>query len=225
MGRLAFMLRVVFVIASMCALAGCSSGVNASSSKADISKVTEVKSTFGVEFTINDIAKRALDPKFLSANKLPTGLVFDPPECAKVAIGPEMPTGLKGTMAGVSADGNGNRLLVIAMETSPPLPSNETGHHCSTVAFTGPHMKGGLEAVDAPKIEGTKTLGERRVMQADAPEGGVHSIEAYRYSAQFGDYEVLVIASPTTSPDQPAAPVDTQRARDLLVKAVAAIRS
>ncbi|MCV7089360.1 DUF5642 family protein [Mycobacterium interjectum] len=217
------MLRVVFVIASICALAGCSSGVNASSSKADISKVTEVKSTFGAEFTINDIAKRAIDPKFLSANKLPTGLVFDPPECAKVAIGPEMPAGLKGTMAGVSAEGNGNRLLVVAMETSPPLPSNETGHHCSTVAFTGPHMKGGLEAVDAPKIDGTKTLGERRVMQTDAPEGA-RSIEAYRYSAQFGDYEVVVIASPTMSPDQPAAPVDIQRARDLLVKGVAAIR-
>jgi Domain of unknown function (DUF5642) len=36
---------------------------------------------------------------------------------------------------------------------------------------------------------------------------------------------VIVIANPLVVPDQPVAKVDTQRARDLLVKAVAAIRS
>ncbi|MCV7051551.1 DUF5642 family protein [Mycobacterium heidelbergense] len=217
------MLKVVLAIVSMCALAGCS-GTNASSTKADISKVDQVKSSFGSEFKVNDIAKRGIDPKFFSAHKLPPGLIFAPPECAKVAVGPEMPMGLGGTMAGLSAEGNGNRLTVIAMETSQPLPSNDPGHHCSKVVFSGPQMKGSIEAVDAPRIDGMQTLGERRVMQTDSPEGD-RSLEAYRYTAQFGDYEVVVIASPTMNPDQPAVPIDTQRARDLLVKAVAAIRS
>jgi len=36
---------------------------------------------------------------------------------------------------------------------------------------------------------------------------------------------VIVIANPLVIPDQPVAKIDTQRARDLLVKAVAAVRS
>ena len=49
--------------------------------------------------------------------------------------------------------------------------------------------------------------------------------EVYHYSAQFGDYEVIVTANPVMRPKQPVTPVDTQRACDLLVKAVAAVRS
>jgi hypothetical protein len=34
-----------------------------------------------------------------------------------------------------------------------------------------------------------------------------------------------VVANPLVVPDQPVVPVDTQRARDLLVRAVQAVRS
>ncbi|MGH3968947.1 MAG: DUF5642 family protein, partial [Mycobacterium sp.] len=47
----------------------------------------------------------------------------------------------------------------------------------------------------------------------------------YTYSAHFGDYQVTVTANQVPVPDKPVTPVDTNRARDLLVKAVAAIRS
>jgi hypothetical protein len=63
-----------------------------------------------------------------------------------------------------------------------------------------------------------------RVLQA-LLAGGSRTGELYDYSAQFGDYQVIVIANPLVVPDQPVAKVDTQRARDLLVKAVAAIRT
>ncbi len=53
---------------------------------------------------------------------------------------------------------------------------------------------------------------------------GAHTGELYDYTAQFGDYQVIVIANPLVVPNQPVAKVDTQRARDLLVKAVASIR-
>lgn len=217
------MLKVVLATASACVLASCSSGGNASSTKADISKVTSVKSSFGPEFKVNDIAKRPIDPKLLSARKLPEGLSFDPAECANGVLGPEAPLGLQGTMTGVSAAGNGNRFVVIAVETSKPLPFKDPGQQCSKVTFSGPQVQGSIDVVDTPKIDGTQTRGVHRVLQM--LNSSARSGEVYHYSAQFGDYEVIVTANPLMNPKQPVTPVDTQRACDLLVKAVAAVRS
>ena len=218
------MLKVVFAIASVCALAGCSSGTDTASMKVDIAKVVGVKSSFGPEFKVADISERAIDPKFLSARKLPEGLSFDPPNCAKAAVGPDMPPDLQGNMAAVSAEGAGNRYVVIAVETSKPVPVEDPGKDCTKVAFSGGQVRGGLEVIDAPHIDGTHTHGVHRVLQALVGTTA-RTGELYDYSAQFGDYQVIVIANPLVVPDQPVAKVDTQRARDLLVKAVAAVRS
>lgn len=218
------MLKVVFAIASVCVLAGCSSGADTVSMKADIAKVSGVKSGFGPEFKVADISERAIDPKFLSARKLPDGLSFDPPNCAKVALGPAMPPDLQGNMAAVSAEGNGNRYVVIAVETSKAVPVEDPGKDCTKVAFSGGQVRGGLEVIDAPHIDGTHTFGVHRVLQALVGTTA-RTGELYDYSAQFGDYQVIVIANPLVVPDQPVAKVDTQRARDLLVKAVGAVRS
>src|ERR1700756_728240 len=131
------MLKVAFALASICVLAGCSSGTDSASTKAEIAKVSGVKSSFGPEFKVADISERAIDPKFLSARKLPEGLSFDPPNCAKVAAGPDMPPDLKGNMAAVSAEGKGNRFVVFAVETSKALPVNDPGKDCTKVAFSG----------------------------------------------------------------------------------------
>lgn len=217
------MLRVTFASLCACVLAGCSTGVNASSPpKADIGKVTELKSSFGPEFTVKETRKRAADPTFFSTHRLPPGLSFDPPECAKVAMGPEMPPGLGGSTATVSAEGNGNAFVVIGMETTKPLPFDDPGQHCSNVSFSGGRVQGSIKTVDAPKIDGARTIGVHRVLQA---VGAPNSSEMYRYTAQFGNYEVVVVASPLSVPDQPVVLVDTQRAQDLLVKAITAIRS
>jgi hypothetical protein len=218
------MLKVVFAIASVCLLAGCSSDPNTSPAKVDIAKVADVKSSFGPEFKVTDISERAIDPKLLSARKLPEGLTFDPANCAKVAVGPDMPPDLQGNMAAVSAEGNGDRYVVIAVETSKELPIQDPGKDCSKVAFSGPQLRGAIEVIDAPHIDGAHTQGIHRVLQA-VYGGGAHIGELYNYSAQFGDYQVIVIANPLVVPGQPVAKVDTQRARDLLVKAVAAVRS
>lgn len=207
-----------------CLLAGCSSGAHsAQSTNADIGRIVDVKSSFGPEFKITDVTPRAIDPAFFASRKLPPGLNFDPAHCAKVAAGPEMPPNLQGNMAAISAEGNGNRFVVIAVETSQPLPANDPGHDCKKVAFVGAQIKGGMEEVEAPKIEQTQTLGIHRVLQA-VVGGAARTGELYDYSAQFGDFQVIVVANPLVIPDQPVAKVDTQRARDLLVKAVAAIR-
>ena len=92
------------------------------------------------------------------------------------------------------------------------------------MAFAGAQVRGGLEVIDAPHIDGTRTMGVHRVLQA-VMAGGARTGELYDYSAQFGDYQVIVIANPLVIPGQPVAPVDTQRARDLLLKAVTEVRS
>ena len=218
------MMKVLLATASVCVLAGCSSGSDPSSVKADISKVANVKSSFGPDYNVTDISERAIDPKLLSARKLPDGLTFDPADCAKIAVGPEMPADLQGNMAAVSAEGKGNRFVVIAVETSKALPFNDPGKDCSKVGFSGAQVRGGIEVIDAPQIEGTRTTGVHRVLQA-VVAGGARTGELYDYSAQFGDYQVIVIANPLVIPGQPVAAVDIQRARDLLVKAVAAVRT
>ncbi|OBF49882.1 hypothetical protein A5756_21885 [Mycobacterium sp. 852002-53434_SCH5985345] len=216
------MFKVAFTVAVVGVLAGCSTG--ATSAKVDIKKVSEVKSSFGPDFRVTDIGERGIDPKVLSGRKLPDGLTFDPANCAKAAAGPEMPPDLQGNMAAISAEGKGNRFVVIAVETSKALPFNDPGKDCAKVAFSGPQLRGGIEVVDAPQIDGTHTLGVHRVLQA-LVAGGPRTGELYDYSAQFGDYQVIVTANPLVTPGQPVVPVDTQRARDLLVSAVKAVRT
>ena len=85
-------------------------------------------------------------------------------------------------------------------------------------------MRGLIEVVDAPHIDGTHTMGVHRVLQTTV-QGKMRSGELYNYSAHFGDYQVIVTANPVLRPDTPTTPVDLNRARDLLVKSVAAVRS
>src|SRR6201999_3536791 len=107
--------------------------------------------------------------------------------------------------------------------TSKELPFNDPGPDCKKVAFAGTGVRGGIEAIDAPHIEGTRTQAVHRVLQA-VLAGSARTGELYDYSAQFGVYQVIVIANPLVVPGQPVAKVDTQRARDLLVKGVSAGR-
>lgn len=216
-------MKLGLAVASVCMLAGCSSGTNTGSANADISKVSAVESSFGPEFKVVDISERAIDPKFFANRKLPDGLTFDPANCAKSAAGPDMPPDLQGNMAAVSAEGDGDRYVVIAVETSKPLPVDEPRKDCAKVTFSGPQLRGGIAVIDAPRIDGAHTQGIHRVLQA-VYGGSARTGELYDYTAQFGDYQVIVIANPLVVPDQPVAKVDTQRARDLLVGAVAAVR-
>jgi hypothetical protein len=62
-----------------------------------------------------------------------------------------------------------------------------------------------------------------RVIQT-VVQGKPRSGELYNYTAHFGDYQVIVTANPVLVAGQPSPPVDTKRARDLLVKSVAATK-
>ncbi|MCV7382789.1 DUF5642 family protein [Mycolicibacter longobardus] len=214
-------LRTVPVLGCVGLLAACSSGPAEVS--ADISKVVELKSSFGPAFQVKDIERTGIDPKLLAGTALPSGLTFDPPDCSKFAVSQQLPQGVQGNMAAVAAEGDGNRFITIALETSEPVPVSEPGRTCRRIGFSGGQMRGMIETVEAPRIDGVKTLGVHRVVEAIA--GGKARVgELYNYGAYFGPYQVLVTANPLVLPDKPVVPVDTARARDLLVAAVNAVR-
>jgi len=200
--------------------AGCGS---ARDDRTDIAKIADIKASFGPQFKITEVAPTGIDPKVLSGQKLPGGLKFEPPGCVQFASGQLVPSGTEGNMAAVSAEGEGNRFVVIAVQTNEAVPVVEPGSDCRRVAFTGDALSGTVESVDVPKIDGTKTIGVHRVVQTMI-DGKPRTGEIYNYSAHFGDYQVIVSANPLVLPDKPVAPVNTQRARDLLIAGVNAIR-
>ncbi len=154
---------------------------------------------------------------------MPPGVRFDPAACGKFAAGSVAPPGLKGNMAATTAEGEGNRFIAIAVETSEPVPLSKPGPDCRKVAFAGGQARGLVEVVDAPQIDGADTVGTHRVVQT-VVDGARRTGELYNYVASFGDHLVIVTANPLVVPGQPVAAVDTGRARDLLTAAVAAVR-
>jgi hypothetical protein len=215
--------RTAMTVVACAALLAACSPKQEPSPDADIAKVSEVKSTFGSGFQFRDTAPTGIDPKLLQPQPIPPGLAFTPPQCAKYAPGPLPESGLKGNMAALTAEGQGNRFITMAVETSEPVALNEPGDDCKKVEFGGPQLRGLVEVAEAPAIEGVRTSATHRVLQtvvAGAPRTG----ELYNYIASFGSYLVIVTANSLVIPGQKVAPVDTARARDLLTAAVAAVK-
>jgi Domain of unknown function (DUF5642) len=127
-------------------------------------------------------------------------------------------------MAAVSAEGEGNRFIAMAVETSEPVPLDRTiTEKCKHVTFSGGNVRGGLDIVDAPRIRRVQTLGTHRTLETTIG-GTSHSGELYDYVAYMGRYLVLVTANPLIVPNQPVARIDVARAQRLLTDAVNAIR-
>jgi hypothetical protein len=217
--------RAALVVACVGALAACATGQSADTdfSKADIANVKKVRPTFGPQFHVTDVGSTGIDPRLLGPQTLPPGMKFDPADCAKFASQQVLPSGLKGNMAATTAEGDGNRFIVIAVETSEAVPVNDPPANCQKVGFDGGGMRGQVEVVEAPKINGVHTRGTHRVVQTTV-DGKPRIGELYTYVANFGAFLVIVTANPLVVPDKPVAPVDTNRARDLLTAGVAAVK-
>lgn len=217
--------RAWCVVASVSALAACASGQSAEPdySRADIANIAGVKSSFGPEFRVTEVGPTGIDPQLFASQPTPPGVAFDPADCAKVASAQIVPSGIKGNMAATAAEGEGNRFITIAVETSEAVPLSEPGEACRKVGFAGGQARGVVEVVEAPQIAGVRTIGSHRVVQT-VVDGTPRTGELYNYVAGFGRFLVIVTANPLVLPGQPVAPVDTQRARELLAAAVAAVR-
>jgi uncharacterized protein DUF5642 len=217
--------RTMLVIASAGVLTACATGQSAEHdfSHADIVHVANVKSSFGSEFKVTSVAPTGIDPRLLGPQTLPPGMTFDPADCAKAASQQVVPPGVKGNMAATTAEGEGNRFIAIAVETSDAVPRTDPAQNCQKVGFTGPGVRGLVEVVEAPQFEGVHTVGTHRVLQTTV-DGKPRTGELYNYVASFGTFLVIVTANPLVLPDTPVAPVNTQRARDLLTAAVTAVK-
>jgi len=191
--------------------------------KADLGKISAVKASFGPQFKVTEVAPTGIDPKLLVGQPMPESMRFQPETCATFASAQLVPDGTEGNMSAVSAEGDGNRFVVIAVETNDEIPVVEPGPDCRKVSFTGGTVHGTVEAVEVPRIDGTKTIGVHRVLQT-VVNGKPRTGEVYNYSAHFGHFQVLVAANPLVLPDKPVVPVNTQKARDLLIAGVNAIR-
>jgi hypothetical protein len=215
----------MLAIASAGLLTACATGQSAEQdlSHADIAHVANVKSSFGSQFKVTSVGPTGIDPRLLGPQTLPPGMTFDPADCAKAASQQVVPQGVKGNMAATTAEGEGNRFIAMAVETSEAVPRTDLAENCQKVGFTGPGVRGLVEVVEAPQIDGVHTVGTHRVLQTTA-DGNPRTGELYNYVASFGTFLVMVTANPLVLPDKPVAPVNTQRARDLLTAAVAAVK-
>jgi hypothetical protein len=213
------------MLAVACAglLAACGQSAEADLSHADIANVKNLRSNFGPPFQVTDVGPTGIDPRLLAPAALPPGMKFEPADCAKFATQQAVPAGAKGNMAATTAEGEGNRFIAIAVETSEAVPVNDPAPHCQKVGFAGGGVRGLVEVVEAPHIEGVHTSGTHRVLQTTV-DGKQRTGELYNYVATFGTFLVIVTANPLVLPDKPVAPVNTQRARDLLSAAVAAVK-
>ena len=213
------------LVSGVVVAAGCSpAGTRSEDARADIGKISSLRSSFGPQFRVTEVGPAGIDPRVLSGQKLPEGMKFSPQGCSRFAAGQLVPAGTEGNMAAVSAEGEGNRFIVIAVETNEPVPVVDPGSDCRKVSFAGGTARGTVEVVEVPTIEGTQTIGVHRVVQT-VVDGKPRTGEVYNYSAHFGDFQVIVAANPLVLPDKPPAPVNTRRARDLLIAGVNAIRS
>lgn len=189
----------------------------------DISKIFLVKSTFGPDYKVATTGPAAIDPRLLIAPTLSSDMTFEPADCAKYASGQTLPRDLTGTMATVSAEGDRNRFVAAALQTSQQVPYEPISENCRHIAFTGRSVKGVIDLVDAPRIDDAETLATHRVLQATLG-GQDRSSDLYNYTAYLGNCVVLVAATSVAAPDQPPAAVDVEMARRLLTDSVASVR-
>ncbi len=207
----------------MCAgwLAACAAGQH---KPIDTSKVFGVKSTFGPEFHVTTKGPADINPKLLGPQKLPPGVTFDPADCGDYVSSGRLPKGIRGKMSVLAADGDGNRFVAIAVQADQDVPFDaEAAKKCKHVTFEAGRVTGFIDEVDAPHIDGAETVGSHREIEAMVGDTQ-RSREVYNYAAYLGDWVVLVTANPLAVRGQPPAPVDSDRARRLLVDSVSALR-
>lgn len=212
------------LLVSVGLLASCSSQASDDYSHADITRVKELSSEFSPPYAVKSAGPAAVDPRLLGPQKLPPGVTFDPAECGETAQQQNLPAGVKGNMAALTAEGDGVRYVAIAVETSERVPVPTPSEQCKKVAFTGAGVRGLVEVVEAPQIEGVHTVGTHRVLQTVTAEGP-RTGEIYNYVADFGTFIVIVTANPLVRADTPVAHIDTGRARDLLTRAVELVKN
>lgn len=193
----------------------------------DTTKLFNIESSLGSDFKTQTKGPSDVDPKILGPQKMPPGVNFDPSDCSEYAAASgRPPKGIRGKMSVLSAVGAGNQLVTIAVQADKDVPfDTAAAEKCKHVSFGAGKLTGYLDEVAAPQIKGAVTTGTHSEIEITGPDGQPHSRESYNFGAYLGDWFVLVTANPLAVKGQQPAPVDADRARQLLTDAVAALRS
>lgn len=193
----------------------------------DTTKLFNVESTFGSDFKTQHQGPKDIDPKILGPQKMPPGVTFEPSDCADYASSSgRPPKGIRGKMSMLSVNGAGNQLVAIAMQADSDIPFDSAlAEKCKHVSFEAGKLTGYLDGVDAPDIDKAQTSGSHSEIEITGKDGQQQSRESYTFTAYLGDAMVQVTATPAPARGQSPAMVDADRARQLLVDAVSALRS
>ncbi len=210
----------VVMVAGVALLAGCGgsdskSGSSQAAAKYDISKVGGAKSSLPPGFDPMDlergtVTQEKLDAPGVGALTTTPPSVVTPAECASL-LKPLAPAGLGAKTAGfIGSDQEAHTIIVMAAEADKTV--GELGHSgCDHLTVdTTDGVTATVERVPGPDIAGAKTMG----VQAHITANG-KAIEETTYTAVMGDKTVAVVQ----------ADIDPQVAKDVLVKAVAAMKS
>lgn len=224
--RKSVMISSVGLLVCAGTLAACGGG---SHKPIDTTKLFNAESSLGSDFKTQTKGPSDIDPKILGPQKMPAGVTFDPSDCSDyAAANGRPPKGIRGKMSTLAAAGAGNQLVAIVIQAEKDVPfDTAAADKCKHVSFSAGAGKltGYLDEVEAPQIKGAVTTGTHSELEITGPDGQPHSRESYNFGAYLGDWFVLVTANPLTAKGQPPAPVDADRARQLLVDSVAALRS
>ncbi len=192
-------LRAALVIVCAGALAACSSAESAEPdlSHADIANIKTVRSDLPAPFKVTDIAPTAIDPRILEPQKLPPEIKFDPADCGQFANQQVLPAGVKGNMAALTAEGEGNRFIVIAVETSETGAGQPTPRRTARrSASPGRRCAASSRSSRRRRSTALQTLGvsprpaDRRSTASRAPASSTTT------SRSFGSLLVIVTANP-----------------------------
>lgn len=216
-----YLVGPVVVLAGAALIAGCggSDGKSGSGGQAaakyDISKVGGAKSSLPpgydpMDLEADTVTQEKLDAPGVGALTTAPPSIVTPAECASL-LKPLAPAGVGAKTAGfIGSNQEGHTVIVMAAEAVGTV--GELGH-AGCDQFTVDSTDGVTATVDrvpGPDIAGAKTMG----VQAHIAANG-KAIEETTYTAVLGDKTVAVVQ----------ADVDPQVAKELLVKAVTAIKS
>ena len=146
-------------LALVCAgvLAACRQFRSADLSNADIARVKDVRSSFGPQFKVTEVGADGDRPATARTAdtarryEVRPGRLRDVRRPAQFRL-----AGVKGNMAATTAEGEGNRFITIAVETSEPIPVDRPADNCKKVCFAGGGVRGPVEVVAAPQIDGAR---------------------------------------------------------------------
>ncbi len=153
---------------------------------------------------------------------LGAGATATPARCATLA---DPGDGRDQFAQGVSGSGAGGivNAVVVSVPSGPVIVDDSVVAECAQWTMSDESTRANVELVEAPRIEGARTLGMVARVRTPVEAGTEIDSQTYTFTAYLGGYYAFTAV--TTDPGSVLPPLPPQFAADLLVKTVAMLRS